>query len=117
MDYLTIDALTIRAAHGHYEHERRVEQEFVISLRVGMSAGKAAESDALTDTIDYDFLRKIVEEVFAGKTQYLLEALAEHIAERILSETSAREVTISIQKPAVWPSGIPGVQFTRGRSG
>ena len=113
MDYITIDDLRIQGAHGHYEHERQVEQEFLISLKVGVDAKEAGKSDSLADTIDYDKLRGIIEDVFKGKSHYLIEALAEEIAEKILQETPAKEVTISIQKTAVWPNGVPGISLTR----
>ena len=113
MDYITIDSLRIQGAHGHYEHERQVEQEFLISMKVGIDAKEAGKSDKLDDTIDYDKLRSIAQEVFKGKSYYLIEALAEEIAQEILKETSVKEVTISIQKTAVWPNGIPGVVITR----
>jgi dihydroneopterin aldolase len=113
MDYITIDALTIHGAHGHYERERQKEQEFEVSLKVGTHVRRAGQSDALTDTIDYDLLKRIVRETFARESRYLIESLAETIAERILRETPGLEVTISIRKKEVWESGIPGVTLTR----
>ena len=113
MDYITIDSLRVYGAHGHYEHERNSEQEFLVALRVGIDAKKAAQSDALTDTIDYDLLRTIVENVFKGRPHYLLEALTEEITRTILTETIAQEVSISIQKTGVWSNGIPGISITR----
>jgi dihydroneopterin aldolase/2-amino-4-hydroxy-6-hydroxymethyldihydropteridine diphosphokinase len=113
MDYITVDNLKINAAHGHYEQERRIEQEFVIALRVGINATPAGGSDKLLDTIDYDVLRAIVEDIFKGEPHYLLEALADEIAQKILADTIAQEVSIAIQKTAVWPNGIPGISLTR----
>ena len=113
MDYLTIDGLTVQGAHGYYEHERQQEQSFVVTLRVGTHLRTSGQSDALGDTIDYDVLKRIVQETFAQETRYLVESLAETIAERILAQTPALEVTISIQKPEVWESGIPGVTLAR----
>lgn len=113
MDYLTIDSLTIYGAHGHYDHERTKEQEFEVSLRVGMHLRRAGQSDALLDTLDYDVLKRIIEETFARESRYLIESLAEKIAERILQETSALEVRIAIKKKAVWDNGVPGVSITR----
>ena len=113
MDYITIDNLRINGAHGYYEHERNAEQEFVLSLRIGIDGRNAAESDALSDTIDYDLIRTIAENVFKGKSRYLLETLAEEITQEILKETIAQEVSISIQKTGVWSNGIPGISITR----
>ncbi len=116
MDYLTIDNLSIQATHGHYEQERHVEQEFVVSLKAGIDARTAAQTDLLTDTVDYDDLRKIIEDVFKGKTHYLIEALAEEIIQKIFVETPVQEVTLSIKKTAVWPNGVPGILTTKKRS-
>lgn len=113
MDYLTIDGLTVSGAHGHYAHERTREQEFAVTLKVGTRLRRAGQSDALADTIDYDVLKRIVEETFAKESRYLIESLAETIAERILSATSAMEATVSIRKTAVWDNGVPGVVITR----
>ncbi len=113
MDYLTIDSLLVRGAHGHFPHERTKEQEFVVSLTVGAHLMRAGQSDSLSDTIDYDHLKRIVLEVFARESRYLIESLAETIAARILSETPALDVRISIKKLAAWDNGTPGVSITR----
>ncbi|MDB5189392.1 MAG: folB [Parcubacteria group bacterium] len=113
MDYLTIDSLTVSGAHGHYPHEREKEQEFEVSLRVGTHLLRAGQSDALDDTIDYDVLKRTVLDVFAHETRFLIESLANEIAERILRDTHALEVTITIKKKEVWDNGVPGVCITR----
>ena len=113
MDHISIDSLTVYGAHGHYDHERTREQEFEVSLRVGTHLARAGHSDALSDTIDYDGLKRIVESTFVAESRYLIESLANTIAERILAETPALEVTITIKKKAVWDNGVPGITITR----
>lgn len=113
MDYLTIDALTIYGAHGHYEQERTREQKFEVWLRIGTRLRTAGQSDSLADTIDYDLLKRITEETFARESRYLIESLAEAIASRILRETPALEASVTIKKKAVWENGVPGVTITR----
>jgi dihydroneopterin aldolase len=115
MDYVTVDGLKIRGVHGHHEHERRVEQEFEVSLKVGCDIGAAGQSDKLPDTIDFDFLRGVVEKIFASKSYYLVEALANDIATAILEDVRAKEAIVSIKKTAVWPDATPGVIITRSR--
>ena len=113
MDYITLEQFKLQSIHGHHEHERNVEQEFEVSLKVATDITAAGKSDKLPDTLDFDFLRKCVEEVFASKKFYLVEALAENIAQAILKDARAQEVTISIKKNAVWPDAVPGVVITR----
>jgi 7,8-dihydroneopterin aldolase/epimerase/oxygenase len=113
MDYVTIEGLTAHGAHGHYPEERTREQAFELSLRLGTDLRRAGQSDSLIDTIDYDVVKRIIDETFARESRYLIESLAEEIAERILRQTPAREVTISIQKKEVWENGVPGIVITR----
>lgn len=115
MDYVTLEQFKIQSIHGHFEHERNIEQEFEVSLKVGCEIPQAGKSDALADTLDFDFLRKSVEEVFASKKYYLVEALAEDIASRILENSRAKEITVSIKKNAVWPDAIPGIIIMRSK--
>lgn len=113
MDFLHIEDLVVEATHGHYEKEWSKEQRFLISLRVGFDSHAAGKSDALTDTIDYDVLKKEVHEALAADRRYLIEKLADDIAERILKDQRALEVTVTIKKLDVWDNGIPGVTITR----
>ncbi len=115
MDYVTLEHFKICGIHGCKTKERKLEQEFEVSLIVGCDIHAAGTSDKLPDTIDFDFLRSTVEKVFASKSYYLVEALAEDIAALILTDARAKEVTVTIKKNAVWPDAIPGIRITRAR--
>jgi len=115
MDYVTLDNFKISGVHGHHEHERHVEQEFEICLKVGCDITEAGKSDKLPDTIDFDFLRSSVENVFKDRSYYLVEALAQDIITAIFADARAKEVTVSVRKLAVWPDAVPGVIITRSR--
>ena len=115
MDYLHIDSLTVAATHGHYAHEWSREQSFDVALKVGFESGASGATDALTDTIDYDDLKRIVLDTLSGERRYLVEALAEKIASRILEDERAKEVTVTIRKLEAWDDGVPGVTITRSR--
>jgi len=113
MDYLHIDSLTIDATHGHYEHEWSREQSFDVALKVGFESKTSGDTDTLADTIDYDDLKRIVTETLSGKRRYLVEKIAEEIAQRILEDERAKEVTVTIRKLEAWDNGVPGVTITR----
>ncbi len=115
MDRVTIDGFTVYGAHGYFDHERTREQEFEVSVSLGTDLRRAGQSDSLTDTIDYDLVRRTIEEVFASESRYLVESLAEEIVRRLFVATPVREVTISIRKKAIWDNGVPGVAITRRR--
>lgn len=113
MDYITIDNLFFRGKHGVYAAERKVEQEFQISLRLGFDAAKSAASDNLADTVDYDEVKREVREVIEGGSRYLIESLAEDITARVFKDARIQSVEVSIQKTAVWDNGVPGVIIVR----
>ena len=115
MDYIHIDGLRIEGKHGHYAKERRGTQDFEVSLKVVVDVQKAGKSDKLRHSLNYTVLKQIVEDVFAATPRYLLEALAEDIAKKVLKDKRAREVSVTIKKLAIWPNGIPGVTITRKR--
>ncbi len=115
MDYLHIDSLTIGATHGHYEHEWSREQSFDVSLKVGFKSTLSGETDTLADTIDYDNLKKIIQDTFAGKRRFLIEKIAEEITATMLEDARVLEVTLTIRKLEAWEDGVPGVTITRRR--
>ena len=115
MDYVTLDQFRVRGIHGCHKYEREAPQDFIVSLKVGMDLSVPGASDNLEDTLDFDFLKSAVTTAFAGERKYLIETLAEEIAAAILKDARVREITVSIQKPDVWPDAIPGVIITRSK--
>jgi dihydroneopterin aldolase len=118
MDYVTVDALRVRGIHGCHKYERTDPQDFLVSVQVGADLSVPAASDALEDAIDFDFIRGAVEEAFARERRYLIETIAEEIAQAILKDARALEVSVSIKKPDVWKGdGMPGVSVARTKGG
>lgn len=101
MDIIFIDDFRISTFIGVYPRERAAPQTVEISLQIGVSTRNAGLSDDLRDTIDY---AAVVERLRAELSQRhfgLLEALAEHIAEFLRKDFSARWVRVSVAKPSV----------------
>jgi 7,8-dihydroneopterin aldolase/epimerase/oxygenase len=113
MDYVHIDNLFFKGKHGVFDHERRVEQEFLVSLRLGVDTAPSGTSDQLADTIDYQHVKDAVAEIIAGTSRYLIEKLAEDIAAKLLEDKRILSAEITIKKTAVWDNGVPGVTITR----
>ena len=115
MDYILIDNLHFSGKHGVYEKERAVEQEFLVSLRLGFDTHPSAQTDALADTLDYSEAKRIVERVITGGSCYLVERLADQIAQALLRDPRVLSAEVSIRKVAVWQNGVPGVTVVRTR--
>lgn len=116
MDRVFIEGLSIAGKHGVQEHERRVEQEFVLDISATFDARPSAVSDSVEDTVDYVRFRDIAKKVIESETHYLIESIAQKIADEILQDIRIADVTITIRKPAVLPSGVPGISITRDRT-
>lgn len=116
MDRVFIEGLSIAGKHGVLEHERRLEQEFLIDISATFDAAPAALSDEIADTVNYGRFRDIAKEVIQSQSYYLIERVAQLIADEILQDTRISEVTITVRKPAVLPSGVPGITITRSRT-
>lgn len=112
---ITIDNLHVLSKHGYYAEERRVEQEFLVSLSIQLDALQATKSDDLRHTLDYDDIRELILKTFNRRKRYLLEALANDVCDQLLSNTRLHSVDISIQKMAVWKDGVPGVRVFKKR--
>ena len=113
MDHLNIDNLSFRAKHGVSAKERRVEQEFAVSVKLGVDTSKASITDELKDAVDYQEVKNIIASVIEGSSRYLVEKLAEEIAARVLKDKRIKTIEITVRKPEVWDNGIPGVTIFR----
>lgn len=115
MDVVFIEKLILRGKHGVREHERNTEQEFLIDIAAECDTRSAAASDALEDTIDYGRFRDIAAEVVANNSFYLIERMADRIAERILEDVRISKVIVTVRKPAVYTNATPGITIERTR--
>ena len=113
MDYLHLTNLFFRGKHGAYAKERKVEQEFSVEVKLGVDIAKAGQSNKLADTVDYADVKNKIQQVIEGSSRYLIETLAEDIAQNILEDKRILSVEITIKKTTVWDNGVPGVTIVR----
>jgi 7,8-dihydroneopterin aldolase/epimerase/oxygenase len=116
MDRVFLNGLSVHGKHGVMPRERKVEQEFIVDIVATVDTTAAAASDTLDDTVDYVRFRDIAEHVIKTESHYLIERVADRIATRIMEDARIQEISITIQKPAVLPNGIPGITITRARA-
>jgi len=106
--------------HGALPEERVIGQRFVVDVEVQADLKRAGASDQLEDTINYGELYTVAEDVVTGPPFNLIEAVAEQIAGRILSQQPLVEsVIVRVRKPGVpIPGSVLGsseVRIERGR--
>lgn len=99
MDRIRICDLLVRCVLGVNEHERHERQDVVINLTVHADLRRAGKSDQIKDTIDYRALKKRVLAMAERSQYFLVEALAEAVAELCLDQEGVRQVDVSVEKP------------------
>ena len=99
--WIRLKNIQVYAYHGAHAHEREHGGRFEIDVELEADLSRAVASDALEDTIDYVRVQGVVVTIATSKRYYLLETLANAIADGLLSEFPAREVGIRVRKPGV----------------
>jgi dihydroneopterin aldolase len=100
MDIIFINDFRLKILIGIYAWERRVPQTVQFDLEIGIPGDRAAQSDAIDDTIDYAKVVSRIENTLRENHFLLLEKLAEHIAQLVLGEFRAPWVKVSVAKLA-----------------
>lgn len=100
MDRILISDLSARCIIGINEDERREKQDVLINLVIFADLGRAARSDKFEDSVDYRSLKKKVLNMVEASKYYLLEALAESIAQVCLEQPGVRQVQVRVDKPS-----------------
>jgi FolB domain-containing protein len=117
VDRILIKDLVVRSILGTNERERHERQSVVINLAVGMDLARAGASDRLADTLDYRQVRDAVIHLAEQSEYFLAEALAQKIAEIVLSDSRVEEVQVQVDKPsALRGARSVGVEIVRRRS-
>ena len=99
MDKIFIKDLEIETVIGIYEWEREVRQLISINIEMTVDTKKAARSDKVEDSLDYKKVCKRIISLTKHSKSKLIENLAHKIAETILSEFSASNVIVTVEKP------------------
>ncbi|MDX1471106.1 MAG: dihydroneopterin aldolase [Flavobacteriaceae bacterium] len=85
MGTIKLENIRVFAYHGCLEEEKKIGSDYRVDLEVEANLITSAQSDHLSDTVDYVFLNKIVREEMLKPT-HLLETVAKRILDRILNE-------------------------------
>lgn len=87
--------------HGVLPEETILGQRFRANVSLAVDIKKAGETDDLNETVSYVGVYDICQQVIEGKPYKLIEAVAETVANRILSEYEGQVfgVKVEIIKP------------------
>jgi dihydroneopterin aldolase len=105
-DRIELRGLRLHGYHGVGADERRDGQPFVVDIALDTDTTRAAESDALTDTVDYAVVAERVAAIVTGEPVQLIETLAARIADDCLRDARVSSVQVTVHKPEA-PVGLP----------
>jgi D-erythro-7,8-dihydroneopterin triphosphate epimerase len=116
LDRIHIKDLAVRCLIGVNEEERREQQDVLINITLSADCAPAGKSDDFREAVDYRAIKKEVYSMVARSRCFLLEALAERIAELCLRDPRVMQVQVQVEKPAALRfARTVAVEITRAR--
>lgn len=116
MDIIFLHELKIETLIGVYEWEKRVPQTLQLDLEIALPSSRAGQSDNIKDALNYADIVRHIQDVLSSRHFNLLEALAEHLAEILLTDFKAPWVKVSVAKlNAIRGSKMVGISIERGQ--
>lgn len=105
MGEIALLGLEFYGRHGVHPEEGRLGARFVVDL--WLEVPFEGRGDRLEETVDYAAVYTLVEGIVRGRRFYLIEALADHLAEELLKAfPRLLRVRVRVHKPH---APIPGV--------
>lgn len=101
MAYIELEDMEFYAYHGHFKEEQQVGNKFLMSILVQTDIKKTAETDNLSDAVDYVSIYKIAQDEMQ-KPSKLLETVVMRIVKRLFDTFPTIEyvdVTLSKVNP------------------
>ena len=116
LDQIHIRDLGFRCIIGINDDERREKQDVVVNLTLWADLCQACASDDIRDTVDYKNLKKQILDLAEISQFFLVEALAQAIADVCLSDPRVQQVKVLVEKPtALRFARTVGVEILRSR--
>lgn len=98
MDYIHIRNLKLDTLVGVHPDERRQKRKVKINIKLGCDLRKPGVSDDLRDTVDYKTIENKVTAIITNNEYFLIERMAEVIAEVCLETVGVEQVMVTVEK-------------------
>lgn len=97
-DCIRLLGMTFYGFHGVIPEERATGRVYEVDCELVAGLSKSAQTDAVTDTIDYSRVFTAIREIVEKKQFKLLETLADHIIVRLMNDFQPDQVTLKLRK-------------------
>ena len=99
LDKIFISDLLLRCIIGINPEERNKRQDVLLNVTLFADLSKAGQSDDIDDTINYKRIKTDVIEIVENSSYYLVERMAQRIADACLSVSGVEAVRVRVDKP------------------
>jgi dihydroneopterin aldolase len=100
---------------GVPDEERARPQRLLLTIEMDCDVTAAARSDGIADTVDYFAVSQRLLNYGEGRSWKLIEKLAADLAELVLAEFPAEQVTVEVKKFPIPQARLVSVRLNRGR--
>lgn len=98
-DRIHIQDLLCRCIVGINPEEREKQQDVIINITLDVDLSAASLSDDITDTVDYKGIKTRVIEAVERSTDFLIERLAQRVADVCLADERVGRARVRVDKP------------------
>ncbi len=118
-DVIRLHNAVFYAYHGVLSDEQTLGGKFEVDVDLHVDLTRGARTDSLQRTVNYERVYDAIKQLVLGKKYRLIEALAETIADGLLSEFKrVQKVVVRVRKPSAPVKGVIDyveVEITRAR--
>jgi len=106
-DVIRLHNAVFYAYHGVLSDEQSLGGKFEVDVDLHADLSRGGKSDRLKQTVDYERVYDYINRLVLGRKYFLIEALAETIADGLLEEfRKVREVVVRVRKPSAPVKGV-----------
>ena len=118
-DIIRLHNAVFYAYHGVLSDEQSLGGKFEVDVELHANLMRPAKTDQLKQTVNYERVYDFIKTLVLGRKYFLIEALAETIAEGLLREfKKLKKVVVRVRKPSAPVKGVIDyveVEITRAR--
>ena len=97
-DKIILEGIILYGYHGRKQPEKEMGQRFMVDIEVEKDLRISGASDQIEGTVSYTDIYRVVKEIIEGPSLNLLEAVAHHIADKIIDKYPIEAVRIKVKK-------------------
>ncbi len=102
-DVVFIQGLNVLAQIGVYDWEQSIKQKLIFDLEMAFDTRKAAETDDVSNCLNYAEVSAFVINYVQSKPFLLIERVANEVAEQLLAKFPITEIRLTLSKPTAVP--------------